>query len=1122
MKRVRLLLWLAGTTFAASSALSQDQLAEGFQNPPVEARPRVWWHWLNGAISQEGIKRDLDWFQRVGVGGVQIFYGDMPNNNGVVTPPVRYMSAEWKAAIRGAVQQAADQGMEVTIPTSAGWSETGAPFVKPADGMKKLVWTETQLVGGRRFQGVLARPSDTPGPFATIDSGDGLTLSGLQGPKAPQFYADSRVIAYRLPEGERSLPIPKVTTAKGDASAIALFDGKLEKAIEIDRPTKAKPGWIRFDYPMPVTVRSLTVVLEPKKASIGFSNAIPARLEVSEDGQTFRKVADIAAGVFVQNTNSFAPVSGRIFRVVLQPAATGLPTGLDMAPGALMQPGLPSMAPAKTLTISEMALSGDARVERFEEKAGFASVPDYYAVPTPDADPLQVVKQADIVDVTERMRPDGTFDWMPPKGRWRVLRLGYSLTGHMNGPTTPEAMGLEVDKLSALRVRAYMNTYLDEYAAALGPDLVGRRGLQATLSDSIEAGFSNWTDDILDEFAKRRGYDPAPFLPVLTGRIVNSAAASDAFLYDFRRTIADLIAQAHYGEVARIAKERRLSTYGEAIEDANRPSLGDDLAMRSHADIPMGAMWMFKQDKAPSAGHVADIKGAASAAHLYGRPYVGAESMTSIFQYWSASPRELKHVADTEFALGVNRFSIHSSVHQPLTDKAPGLALWMFGQYFNRNETWAEQAKPWVDYLARTSWMLSQGRFAADVAYFYGEEAPLVTLARDGGLSDLPTHYGYDFVNADALVSLLSVQDGMLITPSGMRYRVLQLGGSSQRMTLPTLRKIHALAQAGAVIVGNKPLASPSLADDPAEFNRIVSTLWTGSAQAQIGLGRVLTGQPVKDALRTLGVLPDQEVLGQPDTPVRFLHRIFTDGDLWFVSNPKAEDFAADVAFRVTGRQPELWDAESGTSRPLSYRIENGRTIVPLTLNGSGSALVVFRKQTSASSAVIAAPVERTLATIEGDWTVRFQPQRGAPADELKMPLGSWTTSTDAGIRYFSGTATYRKTIRVPRVARGKRLFLSLGEVNDIAEVSLNGKPVKTLWRAPYRADVTDALNQGENRIEVKVTNRWVNRLIGDAQPGAVKISWTVAPAYSAKGTLLPSGLIGPVTLVEQQSSAKR
>lgn len=1114
---------LRGVLTAAAMALfpaigTADDLENGFQTPPVDARPQVWWHWLNGALSEEGIKQDLGWMHRIGISGVQIFSGAMPNNDGVVTPSVSYMSPPWKDLFRGAVERAADFDMKVTLPTSAGWSETGAPFVKPRDGMKKLVWSETEVKGGEPVQARLPMPPDVSGPFATIPI-DNKTLTGEE-VHVPRFYADSRVIAYRIPEGERSLPQPTVTTAEGEVSPAPLFDGKLEKALQLNYPSHDNPAWVQFDYPEPVTLRSLTVVLAPKKLDRVFSAQIPARLEVGEDGRHFEKVTDVTAGAFTQNTNAFAPITGRTFRVVLQPEPppANPMAALDMAPGALPQPGLPIPAPPQTLTISELALSGAARVQRFEEKAGFAAVPDYHAIPTPSIEPPLTIDRGAVIDLTERMNADGSLDWTPPNGRWRILRLGYSLTGHVNGPTSVEATGLEVDKLSASRVRNYMETYLAQFSDIVGSKLIGEQGIQGTLNDSFEAGFANWTDDILNQFKSRRGYDPTPFLPALTGRVVDSAESSDAFLYDFRRTIADLLAEAHYGTVARVARDHGLTVYGEALESGARPSLGDDMAMRHYTDVPMGAMWTYPQSKQPNPAHVADLKGAASVAHLQGRRFVGAESFTSMMQPWAHSPRELKHIADRMLALGVNRFIIHSSVHQPLMDKAPGLALWIFGQYFNRNETWAEQAQPWLDYLARTSWLLSRGRFAADVAYFYGEEAPLVTLAEQGGLKDVPVRYGFDYVNADALLSLFSVQDGILVTPSGMHYHVLQLGGSSQRMTLPVLRKLHDLVNAGAVVVGNKPVASPSLADDREAFRELADRLWPGSKETRVGKGKVITGTPVETALAKLDVPPDQEVIGQKETSLLFLHRVLDDGHVWFVSNPEGVPFLGEVAFRVRGFQPELWDAKTGTSRPLSFRIENGRTVVPLELNSSGSALVVFRTPTKLKSRTVEAALTNTLLTVDGDWTVRFQPERGAPAGDVQMPAGSWTDSKEPGVRYFSGTATYTKNIDIPSVAKGSRVALTLGEVNDIAEVSVNGESLHTLWHPPYSVDITDAIRPGKNRVQVKVTNRWVNRLIGDAQSDTSNVTWTVAPVYSADAPLLPAGLIGPVTVIEKSN----
>jgi hypothetical protein len=586
---------------------------------------------------------------------------------------------------------------------------------------------------------------------------------------------------------------------------------------------------------------------------------------------------------------------------------------------------------------------------------------------------------------------------------------------------------------------------------------------------------------------------------------VESSDASDRFLWDFRKTLAELIAESHYAQVAESVHAAGMKTYGEALED-HRPSLGDDMAMRSYADIPMGAMWSMKEDALPQPTYAADLRGAASVAHVYGRQLVAAESMTSALAPWAYGPRDLKRIADLEFASGVNRMVIHSSVHQPLVDKTPGLTLFIFGQYFNRNETWAEQAKPWMDYLARTEYMLQQGRFQGDVAYFYGEEAPLTGLYGDAPISDAPQQYGYDFVNADVVLHLLSVKDGWLTTPSGMRYRALQLGGSSSHMTLPVLKKIAALVDAGAVVVGARPVSSPSLSDDTEEWARIADRVW--------GSGRVLPAGDIERSLASLGLAPDHEILGDKNAPIMVLHRHLDDGEIYFLSNRKNQPLAVDMAFRVSGRDVELWDADSGERHRASYRVDAGRTAVPVALEGNGSAILVFRGSSARNARTIATPAERVLGALDKGWTVTFQPKRGAPEQPDVTAPGSWTNSTLPGVKYFSGTASYRTTWTMEPRAEQSRTLLDLGDVREVAEVVINGTSVRTVWKPPYRVDVTKALVPGANDIEIRVTNLWVNRLIGDAQPGAEKITFTVTPPYTPSAPLRPSGLLGPVRIV--------
>jgi len=528
-------------------------------------------------------------------------------------------------------------------------------------------------------------------------------------------------------------------------------------------------------------------------------------------------------------------------------------------------------------------------------------------------------------------------------------------------------------------------------------------------------------------------------------------------------------------------------------------------------------MWTFSPARGPRSNYIIDIRGAASVAHIYGQNLVAAESLTSALVPWGFSPRTLKPIIDLEFALGVNRPVIHTSVHQPLTDKKPGLGLMIFGQYFNRNETWAEQAGPWVTYISRNAYLLQQGKFNADVAYFYGEEAPLAGLYGEGSTlpKDLPDGYGFDFVNSDVVLHQLSVANGVLETPSGMHYRVLYLGGSSRKMTLPVLRKLRDLVKAGAVVLGERPAGSPSLADKPAEFDAIADELWGKAA----GKGKVISGKDANGALASLGVAPDFECgkTGEGANGVMFVHRHLPDAEIYFLSNRSENPRTMDATFRVTGKRPELWHADSGLTEPVSFHIENGRTTVPLEMEGNGSVFVVFRQSASEPAGTVAARQETNVATLDGGWDVRFAPNLGAPEKITLDRLVSWTDNPDPGVRYFSGTAAYLKSFEVPGkwLNGGRHLMLDLGDLRELAEVSVNGHSVGIAWHPPYRVDVTDAVKSGTNTLEIKVTNLWVNRLIGDQQPGATKYTFTVMPTYKADAPLRPSGLLGPVT-VEQ------
>ncbi len=696
-----------------------DPLERGFEDPPASARPRVWWHWMNGNITKEGITRDLEWMARVGIGGFQNFDAALSRDQ-VVDKRLVYMTPEWKDAFRHATELADRLGLEQAIAGSPGWSESGGPWVRPEQAMKKLVWTETVVEGGRPVTAPLPTPPSATGPYQNAPRVDVIAaLSGQAPVRQPERYQDIAVIAFRVPTSDVPLMTlqPVVTSSGGTIDAARLVDGDYAKAVSLPVTSDGTPAWIQFEFASPHAIRGASVAHAGLKWPFG-PPPPGTDLEASDDGRSFRKVATVPRSTAEQNTVSFEPVVARVFRLSFPP-----PRPIEFPVSDV----LPQPPPVKSHEISELVLHPGARVNRFEEKAAFAPLNGLYDFPTPDVSPADTIHKADIVDLTARMRPDGVLDWTPPSGKWVILRFGHSLLGVTNHPASPEATGLEVDKLNPQHVRSYMTEYLDQYGSAAGP-LMGSRGLRFLISDSWEAGAQNWTEQLPSEFTRRRGYDLRVWLPALTGRVIESAGASDRFLWDFRRTLAEMVVEYHYDQITAALKERGMGHYGESHE-AGRAFIGDGMEAKRNRDVPMAAMWTQRPGvNEEQHGPNADIRESASVAHIYGQNLVAAESLTAAAGAWAWSPETLKPTADKAMAMGLNRFVIHTSVHQPLLDKAPGLSLGPFGQWFTRNETWAELARPWIQYLARSCFMLQQGRFVADIAYFYGEDTNVTAL----------------------------------------------------------------------------------------------------------------------------------------------------------------------------------------------------------------------------------------------------------------------------------------------------------------------------------------------------------------------------------------------------------
>ena len=587
--------------------------------------------------------------------------------------------------------------------------------------------------------------------------------------------------------------------------------------------------------------------------------------------------------------------------------------------------------------------------------------------------------------------------------------------------------------------------------------------------------------------------------------------------------------------------ERGMGQYGESHE-SGRATIGDGMEMKRYDDVPMAAMWTQRpgvNEDLPIPN--ADIRESASVAHIYGRPYVAAESMTAAAAPWGWSPGTLKPTADKELTMGLNRFVIHSSVHQPLTgpngadagSPAPGLTLGPFGQWFNRNENWAEQATPWITYLSRASYLLQQGRFVADIAYYYGEDSN-VTAIFEKHNPQLPEGHNFDFVNADILEHMLHVDHGDLTTASGMRYRVLVLDPYALHMSLPVLRCIAELVHQGATVVGQAPTDDPSLADNQAEFHKLVAELWgttpsTAGVARKVGKGRVLTASPadlvnsISAAFTTINLAPDTTYTKvSPETQMLFVHRTMPGADLYFVDNRTDRPLSTEASFLVTGRAAELFHPDTGAVTPAAFHIANGRTTVPLMLEPWGTVFVVFRHATAETTHRVPRTTETELATVSGGWDLRFEDRtakpEGEPATLHLAELGSLSDSSDPAVKYFCGHITYTKHIDAPAdwFQTGAPVVLDLGDVRNLAEVTVNGKPLGVVWKTPYRIDVSSAMHAGDNTVEIRVANLWVNRLVGDAQPNATKVTFTARNPYKANSPLVPSGLIGPVRLVRE------
>jgi hypothetical protein len=1117
MNSLKLLCCVALVLGTLARAPAADELTEGFVNPPASAKPHTYWFWMNGNITRVGITADLESMQRVGIGGVNIFTGDVH----VLPGKVPFLSAEYRDLMRFAANEAERLGLEITLHNCPGWSSSGGPWTTPDHAMQFLVSSETRASGPGRFAAKL------PQPFTRLD-----------------YYKDIAVLAVPTPKCDL-IPFkdyrPKVTSSAMTNDPSKLVDGSLDTVFTLPPPTAENPQFVEIELERPMTVRSM--ILTPVRWGQSFNGVI----EVSDDGSTFRE-----AGRFEYSRLAHHPqvvairgdrATGRFFRVTLNWSEKG------------------SSVPLAELELCERPMIGDLHA-----KAGY----DTERVRSQDVnhgDGTLALKPAEMLDLTDKLAADGALNWNVPEGEWTILRLGHTPTGRNCGPAPNGGVGPECDKFSREALIAHWAGMMQKHLDDLKP-LVGKT-VNCGHIDSYEAGGQNWTPRMREEFRHRRGYDMTPFLPVMTGRIVQSREVSERFLWDVRRTISDLMSDNYFGYFAELCHRQGMMM---SVEPYGGPY--ESLQVGSTADIPMGEdMWEPTNET---------IRLAASLSHVYGRRLAGAEAFTANGRRgnWRNYPYSLKPLGDMLFTQGINRLTIHRYVHQPWMGRYPGMGMGQWGVNFERTNTWFEQSVEWIMYITRCQYLLQQGRCVADVAYFGGEGSPIDLKTGD---PTVPAGFNWDAVNADVLMNHAKVENSRIVLDSGMGYAVLVLAPDDSLMRPPLLRKIKDLVSAGATVVGRKPRRSPSLENYPncdREVKALADELWDS---AKIGPAQSLDG-----ILGQKGLKPDFEC----ETPLSYIHRTMANAEVYFVSNQQDIYVQANCTFRVPGKRPELWHPDSGLieNAPV-YSEKHGRTTVLIPLEPCGSVFVVFRRPAEGFHLAAAAAAKSPQATevppgyelsttaegqitlsawrsgdyqfigsdgkpvrvqassldpieVRGSWELRFPPKWGAPSSLNLEKLISWTDHPEPGVKYFSGTATYLKDFEIPAEILGdaRSVYLDLGDVKYLAEVKVNGKKLGILWKPPFRVKLDGVVQSGSNHLEVRITNLWPNRLIGDEQlppdvqwRGLDLVRWpdfvlegkpsphgrytfTTSPHWKKTMKPLQSGLLGPakIWLVER------
>lgn len=1125
------LLLMACFILRIPSSASGDELQEAFLNPPRAARPWVFWYWDKGAVSRDGITKDLEAMHAAGLGGAYLMTikGGDPK---LWEPPVAQLSPEWWDMIRHAFAEADRLKLELAMHDCDGFATAGGPWITPEKSMQKVVWSETSVVGGLQFKDKLPQPPTNEG-----------------------FYRDIAVFTYPVAK-EPSNAQPTITTSTGNEAQF-LADLRSEQRIRFDQS-----GWIQYEYAEPFECRTITIVPDGNSFQ-----ANRLKVSVSDDGKAFRDIGRLEPPRHGwQNgtstvTHAIRPTTAKFFRLGYDPEGS--------------EPGAEDLDSAKwkpSLKVRSITLSSEPRLHQYESKNG-----EFWRVSrrttTKQLPYADCIPAENIIDITQYLQPDGTLDWQVPDGDWVILRMGHTSTGTHN-ETGGAGRGLECDKFDPEVVDFHFDHWFGEIIRQVGPE-IAERVLKIFHVDSWECGSQNWSPVFLSEFEKRRGYDLRPWLPVMAGVPINSADQSERVLFDVRKTTSELLADSFFKTMADLAHEHGCQFSAECVAPT---MVADSMRHFGIVDIPMGEFWL----RSPTHDKPNDMRDAISGGHIYGKPIIQAEAFTELRMAWDEHPGMLKALGDSQLAMGANRLVYHVFNHNPWLDRRPGMTLDAIGLYFQRDQTWWSTVKAWTDYHARCQALLQLGTPVVDIAVFSGEEIPSRAVLPETLTTTLPgimgeeaiqrertrlanfgnpqremprgvNHsanvttstdwidplkgYAYDSINADALLRLAEVEDGRIVLPGGASYSHLVLpmprsiSPHPELMTPELARKLTRLVAEGANVIacvhGKK---SPSFVDFPANDEALREMLGDppsgdallpeapGSNQ-KIGDGQLHFG-PVQAVLFP-GTFPDfvaEDYEGELVFNIAWNHRRTKNADWYFVSNQESNARDVRLMLRVQGKQPEIWNPLTGETRMAqNWLALNEYTELTVRLEPHGSLFIVFR-QPVAEAQVKTENNWREFETaqeLSPNWSVTFDQSNGGLADPVEFSeLTDWSIHSDDHIRHYSGAAVYRQTFDWNHDSK-ERIWLDLGNVANIAEVYVNDIPQGIAWTPPYRVEITKGLKPGKNELAIAVTNTWANRLIGDSKlPIEKRLTWMTAPYPPGDAKLLPAGLLGPVSIV--------